>query len=67
MLNEKCAVAASGAWVGSANATYAHGAAGAQRDWGLATRAPALVDGLRAAFERNWSAARPLTDGAPNG
>ena len=58
--DEKLAVTSAGAWVGSANATYARGAAGEQRDWGLSTRLPALVDGLRAAFERNWRAARPL-------
>jgi hypothetical protein len=59
-LNEKLAIAAGTAWLGSANATWAGGAAGAQRDWGLTTREPAVVDGLRAAFERNWSAARGL-------
>jgi hypothetical protein len=56
-LDEKLAVAPGDAWVGSANATYARGAAGAQREWGLATRIPAVREGLRAAFERNWSAA----------
>ncbi len=61
-LNEKLAVAGDDAWVGSANATYARDAAGAQRDWGLATREPAAVDGLRAAFERNWSVAKPLSE-----
>jgi hypothetical protein len=59
-LDEKLAVGTHDAWVGSANATYARGPAGAQRDWGLATRSAAVVDGLRAAFERNWSAALPL-------
>jgi len=59
-LDEKLAVAGGEAWVGSANATYARDAYGAQRDWGLATREPGVVDGLRAAFERNWAAARPL-------
>jgi hypothetical protein len=59
-LDEKLAVAPRAGWVGSANATYARGPAGAQRDWGLATRSAPVVDGLRAAFERNWSAARPL-------
>jgi hypothetical protein len=61
-LDEKLAVTAADAWVGSANATYARGAAGAQRDWGLATRDRTVGDGLRAAFERNWSAARPPAD-----
>jgi hypothetical protein len=59
-LDEKLAVSGGDCWVGSANATYARGVFGAQRDWGIASREPELVDGLRAAFERNWSAARPL-------
>jgi hypothetical protein len=61
-LNEKLAVADGSAWVGSTNATYARGPDGEQRDWGLTTRERPVVDGLRAAFERNWSAARPLAD-----
>jgi hypothetical protein len=61
--DEKLAVTSAAAWVGSANATYARGAAGEQRDWGLATRQKPLVDGLRAAFEGNWRAARALGDG----
>jgi hypothetical protein len=61
-LDEKLAVAGDDGWVGSANATYARDAAGAQRDWGLATREPAIVDGLRASFERNWAHARPLAE-----
>lgn len=59
-LDEKLVVAAGDSWVGSTNATYARGADGAQRDWGLATRDPAIRAGLRAAFERNWTAAHPL-------
>jgi hypothetical protein len=59
-LDEKLAVSGDDCWVGSANATYARGAFGAQRDWGIASREPGVVDGLRVAFERNWSAARPL-------
>jgi PLD-like domain len=59
-LDEKLAVSSDDCWVGSANATYAREAFGEQRDWGVASREPGLVDGLRAAFERNWSAARPL-------
>ena len=50
-LDEKLAVADGDAWVGSANATYARGPLGAQRDWGIATRDPAICDGLRTAFE----------------
>ncbi|HEY5349526.1 MAG TPA: hypothetical protein VIJ64_07330, partial [Candidatus Lustribacter sp.] len=61
-LDEKLALASNDSWVGSANATYARGAAGAQRDWGMATRGPGIVDGLRVAFEGNWRAARPLAD-----
>ncbi|MGB8265149.1 MAG: hypothetical protein WCE44_02380 [Candidatus Velthaea sp.] len=60
--DEKIALAGDRAWVGSANATYANGPAGAQIDWGLATRVPTLVDGLRAAFERNWNAAAPFAN-----
>jgi hypothetical protein len=59
-LDEKLAVSNDDCWVGSANATYARDAFGEQRDWGIASREPGLIDGLRAAFERNWSAARPL-------
>jgi hypothetical protein len=58
--DEKFAVAPHVAWVGSANATYAFGEAGKQRDWGMTTRQPVLIDGLRAAFEGNWNAAVPL-------
>ena len=61
-LDEKLAVAGDDGWVGSANATYARGAAGAQRDWGMATREPVIVDGLRTAFERNWSRAVALAE-----
>lgn len=61
-LDEKMAVAGADAWLGSANATYAYGADGAQRDWGMSLREPAMVDGARAAFERNWRAARPLAE-----
>jgi len=60
--DEKIALAGARAWIGSANATYAGGAAGEQIDWGLATRVPALVDGLRAAFERNWSQGSVFAD-----
>lgn len=59
-LDEKLAAGSTAAWVGSANATYARGPAGAQRDWGLSTREPAVRAGLRAAFERNWAAAVPF-------
>jgi hypothetical protein len=63
-LDEKLAVSGSDAWVGSANATYARGADGAQRDWGLVTCASTIRDSLRSAFERNWHAARPLAEAA---
>jgi hypothetical protein len=59
-LNEKLAVSAGGAWVGSANATYDGGDFGAQRDWGVASGDPAIVDALRGAFARNWARASPL-------
>jgi hypothetical protein len=59
-LEEKLAVARGLAWAGSANATDAHGSAGAARDWGLILREPRAVDDLRAAFEANWRAAVPL-------
>jgi hypothetical protein len=55
--DEKLAVAAGGAWIGSANATYAAGRAAGQPDWGIAVRDPVLVDGLRAVFETNWKKA----------
>ena len=55
---EKMALAGEArAWVGSANATY--GNAG-QLDWGLRTRARSVVGELRAHFEANWSASKPL-------
>jgi phosphatidylserine/phosphatidylglycerophosphate/cardiolipin synthase-like enzyme len=60
-LDEKLAVAAGNAWIGSANATYARGPAGAQRDWGLTTSDPAMIDGLRTAFEQNWTRAQNWT------
>jgi hypothetical protein len=59
-LDEKLAVSDDDCWVGSANATYARGTFGEQRDWGIASREPGIINGLRAAFERNWLAARPL-------
>jgi hypothetical protein len=54
---EKLAVADGRAWVGSANATSA---SPATLDWGYATGDPGLVAPLRARFEENWSAGRPL-------
>jgi hypothetical protein len=59
-LDEKLAIAETAAWAGSANASYARGAAGEQRDWGMTLREPAFVDGLRAAFEANWRAGVPF-------
>ena len=53
--DEKLTVSSEAAWVGSANATFAGRGAGIQADWGIATRDPQLVDGLRAVFEANWS------------
>jgi len=57
---EKLAVGDGVGWIGSANATYAGGPFGAERDWGLLCREPVAVDGLRAAFEGDWNAGRPL-------
>jgi hypothetical protein len=56
---EKLAVGAGVGWVGSANATYAGGPFGTERDWGLVTGERGAVDALRSAFERDWGAARP--------
>jgi hypothetical protein len=61
-LDETFAAGGAAVWVGSANATYARDAFGAQRDWGVVSREPAIAADLRAAFERNWAAARPLAD-----
>ena len=47
----KMAVCSDRAWLGSANATYAPGP---MSDWGLTTFDPAIVDVLRATFERVW-------------
>lgn len=66
-LDEKCAVSAHDGWIGSANATYARGPNGAQRDWGLASRQRALIAGLERAFEQNWRAAQPLPGGSGAG
>ena len=60
-LDEKMAVTSRDAWLGSANATYARGVFGEQRDWGIATREPQLVDTLRSAFQTNWNRALPLS------
>ena len=59
-LNEKLAVSADRAWMGSANATYAGGSFGAQRDWGVASVDPAFVASVHHAFETNWTNALPL-------
>lgn len=62
-LNDKLAVAADAAWVGSANATYDGGGAGDQADWGVASHDAGVVSGLRAAFGRNWAQALPFAAG----
>jgi hypothetical protein len=54
---EKLAIAGGQAWVGSANATSA---SPATLDWGYATAEPGIVAPLRARFEEEWSAGRPL-------
>jgi hypothetical protein len=58
--NGKLAVTAGAAWTGSANATYARDAFGAQRDWGVLIRDAPVVAGLGDTFERDWSLARPI-------
>ena len=51
--NEKLALCGDAVWVGSANATFAARDEGAQTEWGLISRAPALVAAVRAALERD--------------
>lgn len=55
--SEKLAACAGGAWLGSANATYAGGRF-AMPDWGLCTKDPAIVSAVRARLESEWSAAK---------
>jgi hypothetical protein len=69
--DEKLALAGTAAWVGSANASYARGPYGRQRDWGLLCDRtslidglPSVIDGLRAVFEANWRAGRELNAGS---
>jgi hypothetical protein len=50
----KLAVAGDGAWLGSANATYAGGKC-SMNDWGIATRDGAIVDTVRARLEKDWA------------
>ena len=50
----KACVAGDAAWTGSANATRGNGES---LDWGIRTRARALVDALACDFERCWSRA----------
>lgn len=57
--NQKCALAGDAAWVGSANATYATGAASRQVDWGMRTREPTLVAAVRAALRRDLARELP--------
>ncbi len=52
--NEKFALCGRHGWVGSANATYAYPG---ERDWGLRTDDPQIVDHLRDAFESRWAKA----------
>ena len=51
--NEKLALCGDAVWVGSANAMFAARSEGAQTEWGLVSRAPALVAAARAALERD--------------
>src|SRR5271156_2670977 len=56
-VDEKMCVGEDRGWIGSANATYA---GTPMADWGMFTMQTTLLEGLRAAFERNWNAARPM-------
>ena len=58
--DEKLAVCGKRGWVGSTNATSLRGAGTSQFDWGMTTKAAAVVDGLRGHFENTWSGATPL-------
>lgn len=55
--SEKLAVCAGGAWLGSANATYADGRF-AMPDWGLCTKNAAIVSAVRARLESQWATAK---------
>ncbi len=48
--DEKLALAGDAVWLGSANATSAEGRYGAQLEWGVVSRDPALVARVRAAL-----------------
>lgn len=65
-LNDKIAIASAQAWTGSANATYAGGTWGTQSDWGLVSSDGSIVNGLREAFERNWTQAREVAPPSSN-
>jgi hypothetical protein len=56
-VNEKLMLAGDAAWVGSANATFAGGRAGAQIDWGLVTHDSAVVAAVRAGLQRDLTRA----------
>lgn len=56
-VNEKLLLAGDAAWVGSANATFAGGRAGAQIDWGLVTHDSAVVAAVRAGLARDLTRA----------
>ena len=57
--DEKMAIVGSQAWVGSANATESKKTQD-QIEWGMRSSVAALVASLRANFEANWQAGRPL-------
>jgi len=52
-VNEKLALAAGRAWIGSGNATGAAGRNAAQIEWGLVTREPTIVGAVRDALARD--------------
>ncbi|HEY4441442.1 MAG TPA: hypothetical protein VGN14_13370 [Candidatus Elarobacter sp.] len=51
--DEKLALCGDAVWIGSANATFAARDEAAQTDWGLTSRAPRLVEAVRAALARD--------------
>jgi hypothetical protein len=62
--SEKFALAGSGAWIGSANASPAFGYPDTI-DWGLRTSARAIVEAARARVEARWAGGKPLPPAPP--
>ena len=59
--NQKLALSADAAWIGSGNATGASGRSAGQIDWGMRTRNAALVGAVRTALERDVTASRNVS------